>query len=67
MKSPTSSSTSPNRKTAAEPGPGEAAFRHLGYVIAPVPGSDVYDVLPPRGEVSAHEVIRALARFAELD
>jgi len=45
----------------------EAAFRHLGYVIAPVPGSDVYDVLPPRGEVSAHEVIRALARFAELD
>ena len=34
---------------------------------SPLPGSDVYDVLPPRGEVSAHDVIRALVRFSELD
>lgn len=45
----------------------EVAFRHMGYVVAPRPGSDVYEVLPRGGELSAHDAIRALARFADLD
>ncbi len=44
----------------------EAALRHLGYTIEPRTGADVYDVAPCMGDVSAHETVRALARFKGL-
>ena len=43
-----------------------AAFDHLGYVVAPKPGCDVYDVTAGAGAPSAHEEIVALARFQGL-
>lgn len=45
---------------------GEAALRHIGYRFAPRPGADVYDVVPYTGGLSAHETVRALARFKHL-
>jgi hypothetical protein len=44
----------------------EAALRHLGYTIEPRSGADTYDIAPYMRDVSAHETIRALARFREL-
>jgi hypothetical protein len=45
---------------------GEAALRHIGYRFAPRPGADVYDVMPYTDRLSAHETVRALARFRHL-
>jgi hypothetical protein len=41
----------------------EAALRHLGYKIERRGAADVYDVKPYMVDVSAHEIVRALARF----
>jgi hypothetical protein len=45
---------------------GEAALRQIGYRFAPRPGADVYDVMPYTDRLSAHETVRALARFRYL-
>jgi hypothetical protein len=42
---------------------GEAALCHIGYRFAPRPGDDVFDARPWAGDLSSHEVIRALRRF----
>jgi hypothetical protein len=44
----------------------EAALKHLGYKIEPRSSADVYDVWPDGSVPSAHEIVRALARFADL-
>ena len=44
----------------------EVALRHIGYRIEPRSGADVYDVVPYMADVSAHEAVRALARFKGL-
>jgi hypothetical protein len=45
---------------------GEVALGHIGYLFAPHPGADVYDLAPSTDDRSAHETIRALRRFSDL-
>ena len=44
----------------------EAGLRHLGYDVENQ-GCDVYDVWPDPRKTSAHDTIRAEARFAQME